>query len=81
MGAPEVSPDLAKARAVQMALDSGEQVDLPRSFEAGLVPHGPPEPDPAALRMARPDPMAGGQETVSAETIYALAFPGRSPKR
>ena len=80
MGAPEVSPDLAKARAVHMSVDSGEQGDLPHSFEAGLVPHGPPEPDPAALRMARPDPMAGGQETVSAETIYALAFPGRSPE-
>ena len=61
-------------------MDSGEQIDLPHSFEAGLVPHGPPELDPAALRMARPDPMAEGQETVSAETIYALAFPGRSPE-
>ena len=80
MGAAEVSPDLAQAKAVQVSLDSGEQIDLQHSFEAGLVPHGPPEPDPAALRMARPDPMAGGQETVSAETIYALAFPGRSPE-
>ena len=80
MGAPEVSPDLALARAVQMSLDSGEQIDLPHSFEAEFGPHGPPERDPATLRMAQPDPMAEGQETVEAETIYALAFPGRSPE-
>ena len=88
MGAPEVSPDLAQARAVQMSLDSGEQVDLQHSFEAGFVPHGPPELDPVAQQLAGleaarftlPDPMAEGQETVDAQAIYALAFPGRSPE-